>query len=116
MKENNGMHFILLMSPPQGGSQEGGLISTVVMFALIIGIFYFMILRPQQKRQKERQKLLEALKKGDKIVTAGGLHGTIAGLDEKTALIQVADNVKMKFERSAISTVVREGDGGEKKE
>lgn len=80
--------------------------STLLMFALIIGIFYFMILRPQQKRQKERQKLLDALKKGDKIVTAGGLHGTIAGLDDKTVLLQVADNVKMKFDRSAIGSVV----------
>jgi preprotein translocase subunit YajC len=81
------------------------------MFALIIGIFYFMILRPQQKRQKERQKLLEALKKGDKVITAGGMYGTIAGIDEKTVLVQVADNVKMKFERSSITSVVSEGAG-----
>lgn len=95
---------------PQGGSAEGSLVSTLLMFALIIGIFYFMILRPQQKRQKERQKMLDAVKKGDKIVTAGGLHGTIAGLDEKTVLIQVADNVKMKFERSAVASIVKEGE------
>jgi preprotein translocase subunit YajC len=80
------------------------------MFALIIGIFYFLILRPQQKRQKERQKLLDAVKKGDKVVTAGGLHGTVAGLDDKTVLLQVSENVKMKFERSAISTIVKEGE------
>ena len=81
------------------------------MFALIIGIFYFMILRPQQKRQKDRQKLLDSLKKGDKVVTAAGVYGTIAGLDDKTALVQVADNVKLKFERSAITTVLSEGSG-----
>jgi preprotein translocase subunit YajC len=81
------------------------------MFALIIGIFYFMILRPQQKRQKDRQKLLDALKKGDKVVTAGGMYGTIAGIDEKTVLVQVADNVKMKFERSSITSIVSEGAG-----
>jgi preprotein translocase subunit YajC len=80
------------------------------MFALIIGIFYFLILRPQQKRQKDRQKLLDAVKKGDKVVTAGGLHGTVAGLDDKTVLLQVSENVKMKFERSAISTIVKEGE------
>jgi preprotein translocase subunit YajC len=96
--------------PPDGGSGGGGLISTLLMFAVIIGIFYFMILRPQQKRQKERQQMLDAVKKGDKVVTAGGLHGVVAGLDEKTALIQVADNVKMKFERSAIASIVREGE------
>jgi preprotein translocase subunit YajC len=96
--------------PPQGGDGSSSLFSTLIMFALIIGIFYFLILRPQQKRQKERQKLLEAVKKGDKVVTAGGLHGTVAGLDDKTVLLQVADNVKMKYERSAIATILREGE------
>jgi preprotein translocase subunit YajC len=99
------------MAPSQGGSSGEGLASTLIMFALIIGIFYFMILRPQQKRQKDRQKLLESLKKGDKVVTAAGVYGTIAGLDDKTALVQVADNVKLKFERSAITTVLSEGSG-----
>jgi len=104
----------LFMAQPQGGNPTDSLISTLIMFALIIGIFYFMILRPQQKRQKERQKMLEAVKKGDKVVTAGGLHGTVAGLDEKTVLLQVADNVKMKFDRSAVNTIIREAEGGEK--
>ena len=82
------------------------MISTLIMFVLIIGIFWLMILRPQQKRQKERQKLLEALKKGDRVITAGGLHGTIAGLDDKTVLVQVAETVKLKFDRSAVTTIV----------
>ena len=102
---------MLLFMAPSGGDSGQGLFSTLLMFALIIGIFYFMILRPQQKRQKDRQKLLEALKKGDKVVTAGGMYGTIAGIDEKTVLVQVADNVKMKFERSSITSVVSEGAG-----
>jgi preprotein translocase subunit YajC len=84
--------------------------STLLMFALIIGIFYFLILRPQQKRQKDRQKLLEALKKGDKVLTSGGMHGTISGLDEKTVLIQVTDGLKLKFDRSAVTSIVREGE------
>ena len=100
---------------PQGGNGGGGsMFSTVIMFSLIILIFYFMILRPQQKRQKDRQKLLDAVKKGDKVITAGGLHGTVVGLEDKTVLIQVADNVKMKFERTAISTVTST-DGSEGK-
>jgi len=101
--------FVVAMSP-QGGSGESGLMSTLIMFALIIGIFYFLILRPQQKRQKEREKLLESVKKGDKVITTGGLHGTIAGVEEKALLIQVADNVKMKFDRSAVTTIVKEGE------
>jgi preprotein translocase subunit YajC len=106
----NTLYTIAMAPPPQGGDPQSSLISTLVMFALIIGIFYFLILRPQQKKQKERQKLLDAVKKGDKVITAGGLHGTVAGLDEKTVLLQVADNVKMKYERSAISTIIREGE------
>jgi preprotein translocase subunit YajC len=106
--------MLLAMAQPQGGNAEGSLISTLIMFTLIIAIFYFMILRPQQKKQKERQKMLEAVKKGDKVVTAGGLHGTVAGLDEKTVLVQVAENVKLKFDRSAIGAIVREGEVTEK--
>jgi preprotein translocase subunit YajC len=106
--------MLFAMAQPQGGNPEGSLISTLIMFTLIIAIFYFMILRPQQKRQKERQKMLEAVKKGDKVVTTGGLHGTVAGLDEKTVLVQVAENMKLKFDRSAIGAVVREGEVAEK--
>lgn len=84
------------------------MISTVIMFALIIFIFYFMIIRPQSKRQKERQKMLEAMKKGDKIVTSGGLHGKIIGMEDKTVLVEIADNVKVKVEKSAVSAIIPE--------
>lgn len=95
----------LLAMTPQGGDSGGGMFSTVIMFSLIILIFYFMILRPQQKRQKERQKLLESVKKGDKVVTIGGAHGVVVGVEEKTLLVQIAENVKVKYERTAISTI-----------
>jgi preprotein translocase subunit YajC len=103
---------ILAMAPPPGGSggDGGGLMSTLIMFSLIIGIFYFLILRPQQKKQKEREKLLESVKKGDKVITAGGVHGTVQGVEEKTLLIQISDNVKVKFDRTAVSSIVKEGD------
>ncbi len=99
--------FHIIAMAPQGQGQGSGMFSTLIMFALIILIFYFMILRPQQKRQKEREKLLNSLEKGDKVILAGGEHGTIIGLEEKTVLVQIADNVKVKYERSAISSVVR---------
>ena len=95
---------------PSGNGGGGSFISTIIMFGAIFLIFYFMIIRPQQKRSKEREKMLSNIQKGDKIVTSGGLHGTIAGLDEKTVLLQVGDNVKLKFERSAISSVVSSKD------
>lgn len=98
----------LLAMAPQGGEAGGGsMVSTLIMFGVIFAIFYFMIIRPQQKRTKEREKLLSELKKGDKIVTSGGIHGSIAGLDEKTALIDLGNNVKIKVERSAIGSVVK---------
>jgi preprotein translocase subunit YajC len=106
----NILQHLIAMAPSPGGDSQGGLFSTLIMFALIIGIFYFLILRPQQKRQKEREKLLSSVKKGDKVVTAGGLHGTIAGIDEKTVLLQVADNVKLKYDRSAIGSILKEGE------
>ena len=81
-----------------------GLIS-LVLFGSIILIFYFMIIRPQQKRQKERQKMIENMKKGDKVVTSGGIHGTIAGMDEKTVLVQIADNVKVKLDKGSVTII-----------
>ncbi|MBK7230483.1 MAG: preprotein translocase subunit YajC [Ignavibacteriales bacterium] len=93
---------------PQGGEGGGGsLISTVIMFGAIFAIFYFMIIRPQQKRAKEREKLLSNIEKGDKIITSGGVHATIVGLEEKTVLIEIAPNVKVKVERSAIGSVIK---------
>ncbi len=99
-------NYLLAMAPQPGQAQGGGsMISTLIMFGAIFLIFYFMIIRPQQKRQKEREKMLNSLKKGDKIITTGGLHGTIAGIDDKTVLIDVGNNVKLKFDRSAINTI-----------
>lgn len=100
------MYHLLFAMSPQGGEGGGGLISTLIMFGAIFLIFYFMIIRPQQKRAKERDKLLSNLEKGDKVVTNGGIHGIIAGLEDKTALLQVSDNVKLKIDRSAITTVL----------
>lgn len=101
------MEILLAMAPPSGGDGSGNLISTLIMFAAIFGIFYFMIIRPQQKRAKEREKLLNDVQKGDKVVTSGGIHGTVSSIDDKTILLQVADNVKIKIDRSAINYVVK---------
>jgi preprotein translocase subunit YajC len=97
---------LIFAMAPQGGEGGGGLISTLIMFGAIFLIFYFMIIRPQQKRSKEREKLLSNLEKGDKVVTNGGIHGVIAGLEDKTALLMISENVKIKIDRSAITTVL----------
>lgn len=100
--------LVFLMQPQQGDSGSG-ITSTLVMFGLIFLIFYFMIVRPQQKRQKDRQKMLDAIKKGDKIITAGGMHGTVIGVEDKTVLVQIAENVKVKVDRSSVASIVGEG-------
>lgn len=94
--------FIILQA------QDGitSMISSILPFLLIIVVFYFLILRPQQKRQKERQKLLEGVKKGDKIITSGGMHGTVEGIEDATVLVKIADNVKVKMEKASIGTIV----------
>lgn len=92
----------------QPNDQGSGLMSTMIMFALIFLIFYFMIIRPNQKKQKERRNMLEALKKGDKIIISGGIHGTIVGIEEKIVLVQIADNTKVKVDRGSVSGVTKE--------
>ena len=106
------MESILAMAPPpNGGSGGGSIYSTVIMFGAIFLIFYFMIIRPQQKRAKDREKLLSNMQKGDKVITSAGLHGTIVHIEEKTVLLQVSDNVKLKYERSAIATILPPASG-----
>ena len=101
------MYQIIFAMAPQGGEGGGGsLVSTLIMFGAIFLIFYFMIIRPQQKRAKEKEKMLSNLEKGDKVVTNGGIHGVIAGLEDKTALLMISENTKIKIDRSAIVTVL----------
>ena len=101
------MYQLIFAMAPQGGEGGGGsLVSTLIMFGAIFLIFYFMIIRPQQKRAKEKEKLLSNLEKGDKVVTNGGIHGVIAGLEDKTALLMISENTKIKIDRSAIVTVL----------
>ncbi len=83
----------------QGGYE--GIIMLVAMFA----IFYFLLIRPQQKRAKQHKELVNSLKIGDQIVTAGGIHGKIASVEETTITVEVATGVKMKMNRSAITEV-----------
>lgn len=100
------MKIILgLFLQQQPGGMES-ILSTLLPFLLIIVVFYFLILRPQQKRQKERQKLLEGVKKGDRVITAGGIHGTVEGIEDKSVLLKITEGVKVKLEKSGIATII----------
>lgn len=93
----------------QPGQDGGpGLSMNIILFGSIILIFYFMIIRPQQKRAKERQRMLDGMQKGHKVITSGGIYGTIVGMDEKTVLVQIADNVKVKIDKGSIASVISE--------
>ncbi|MDR2103734.1 MAG: preprotein translocase subunit YajC [Treponema sp.] len=104
----NSWLFSLLGAPAGAGGADasaGSLVTTLIPFVLIIAIFYFLIIRPQNKKQKETQNMLKALKKGDKIVTIGGIHGIIQSVKENSVIVRVDENTKLEFSRSAISGV-----------
>ena len=84
------------------GGAAGGLLS-LVPFVLIFVIFYFLLILPQQRKQKQLKLMLEALKKGDKVVTASGIWGTVTNLGKETVTLQIADNTKIKIQREHIA-------------
>lgn len=77
-----------------------------ISIVLIFVIFYFLLIRPQQKRQKEHQKMLESLSKGDRVLTSGGMFGVVLGIDDQKVVLKIADNVKAEFAKSAIAHIV----------
>ncbi len=89
-----------------GAAAGGSMFTTLLTFAVIILIFYFLIIRPQRKRDKEAKAMLAAIKKGDKIVTIGGIRGTVAVVKDSTVIVKVDDNTRIEFSKSAISTVL----------
>ncbi|MEK7385532.1 MAG: preprotein translocase subunit YajC [candidate division NC10 bacterium] len=93
-------------SSPPGGGGSSALFTQLLFFAAIFAIFYFLLIRPQQKQKRDRATMLTALKKGDRVVTSGGLYGTITGLDEHKVTLRVADQVRLEFDRSAVARVV----------
>ena len=97
--------------PAASGSPNPNMtfILQIAQFLPIIAIFYLLLIRPQQQQAKKLKAMLAALKKGARVVTSGGLMGTIVGLDEQKAVLRVGDDVKMEFLKSAIVSVVTEG-------
>jgi len=85
------------------GSQ---LYSFVSMMAVMFAIVYFLIIRPQQKQKQDRERMLTALKRGDRVVTTSGIHGTVTQMSDHTVTLRVADQVKLEFDRAAVARVV----------
>lgn len=88
-----------------GGASGANTLLSLVPFVLIFIIFYFMLILPQRKKQKQQKAMLEALKKGDKVVTASGIWGTVTNLGKETVTLQIADNTKIKMQRDYVARV-----------
>jgi preprotein translocase subunit YajC len=88
-----------------GGQSGAPSFSFFVPLLLVFVIFYFLMIRPQQKQQKDRQKMIAALKKGDTIITTSGIHGRVTGIADKILTVEIGDNVKIKLDRDAVATV-----------
>lgn len=98
--------LILMAADASGEAQAGSMASSIIMFVAIIAIFYFLIYRPQKKRDKESKAMIASMKKGDKVVTIGGIHGTIVTVKDKTVVVKVDDSARIEFSKDAISSVV----------
>ena len=96
-----------------GSSSTSGTLLSLIPFVLIFVIFYFLVILPQQKRTKQQKALLEALKKGDKVVTASGIWGTVTNLGKETVTLQIADTTKIRIQRDQIARL-RGGDEEDK--
>lgn len=82
---------------------QGGGISSLILFGGVALVFYFFMIRPQQKKQKEQKKFIEEIKRGDNVVTVGGIHGKVMSTDEDTVVLEVDKGVKITFQKSSIS-------------
>jgi preprotein translocase subunit YajC len=111
----SGLALLQAADPAAAGSASGSMVSMIVTFGLVFVIFYFLIIRPQNKKQKEAKKMIEAVKKGDRVVTIGGVHATVYTVKEKTVILKVDDECKMEFSKSAVASVEPKG-GDEKSE
>jgi preprotein translocase subunit YajC len=101
------------MGAPGGdaAAQGGGGYQGIIMMVVIFAIFYFIMIRPQQKNMKEHKAMLDAIKKGDEIVTAGGIYGTVEGVNSDTLTVKIAEGVKVKMTRSSVGDIVKPEDG-----
>src|SRR5947199_6958648 len=101
------LHALLAQALSPASPGPGGGFGFFVPFIFIFIIMYFVMFRPQKKRQQEQQKLIASLKTGDRVVTNGGIHGLISNVKDTTVIVKVADNVKIEMEKSAVTTVLK---------
>ncbi|ERJ20714.1 preprotein translocase subunit YajC [Salinisphaera shabanensis T35B1] len=103
------MDFLISPAYAQAGGQAGGIMPTLIMVGLFFVFMYFMIIRPQMKRQKEHKKLLESLDKGVEVVTSGGVAGKIRQVGENFIVVEVSEGVEIRIQKNAVASVVPKG-------
>ncbi len=91
----------------QAAAPQQGPLGMIIPMVFIFVIFYFLLIRPQQKKAKDHEKLIQSVKTGDQVVTNAGIHGTVANVKEKTIIVKIADNVKVEFDRAAVAVVLK---------
>jgi len=96
------------MAGPQGAQQGGNPYSGMIMLVLMFAVFYFLLIRPQQKRAKQHKALIDALKVGDSVVTAGGIHGKVAAVTDSVITLEIATGVKIRVNRSSVVSTAQE--------
>lgn len=95
-------------TPPAGApQQQGNFLLLMIPYALIFVVFYFLMIRPSRQRQKAHAELLDALKPGDKVVCAGGIHATVVGVTDATVQVRIADQVRVDVDKASVTTVKR---------
>ncbi len=97
--------FLAQAASPSGAAPGAGLFS-FLPFILIFVIMYYVMIRPQMRRQKDQARLVSALKTGDRVVTASGIHGMISNVKDHTVIVKVADNVKIEMDKTAVTNVI----------
>ena len=105
------LHSLPLAQAAGGSAPQGGLLGNPAVFmVLMIVMMYFLLIRPQRKRQKEHEALIKSIGVGDQVVMNGGEHGIVTSLHERTVKVKVADNVKIEYDRSAVASVIKKSD------
>ena len=104
--EENMINTAYAMGQAGGAGQAGGFTAFVPLILMFV-IFYFLLIRPQQKKAKEHQNMINNLKKGEKIITSGGIHGTITSLGDTTVSLEIAENVKIKINRGNVAGLMQ---------
>lgn len=112
----NILHCVAMAGGAGGSEQAGGGMQTLIMLGVLFGIFYFLLIRPQKKQQEKHKQMVESLKKGDKVITNGGMHGVISNVKDKTFTVKVDEGTKVEISKGSIATVIKKKVEEESKE